>query len=388
MAVSKKNVFCSKFKPSSSLKKTGISLIRYVFSALEVESGAERLFFIELELLNPFLSPDAVVLGFKNRVSISEDDLQYALAGTEAAHNLHSEYIRTPSYVVVRVGALGKSPVQLCKYFSMGDIGNVFRLVPFNSSDCVFSDEKLSGNISYSESDVLEHPEFFSDAGTVTWDLRYEIQHAFGAGFDKNGEAWIPCGGRVSFAGSISLNGNEYRVIPKSSCGYIDINFAKTLPAPYFHISASNLTSLISGKTLFDSCFTVQGLYAENIFSSICLEGSEICINQKSEKILKSMWQCSRSPSSEEDEKLHWSVSLDTKKWVIDIDVFCNASELFVKNIELPEGNRKLMKILTGGNGTGEIRLYRHVGKNLEIIENIHIANALCEFGQIEENTI
>ena len=62
----------------------------------------------------------------------------------------------------------------------------------------------------------------------------------------------------------------------------------------------------------------------------------------------------------------------------------CPAKELCVRNIELPEGGRKMMKQLTGGTGTGEIRLYHHVGKNLELIEDAHIANALCEFGQLE----
>jgi hypothetical protein len=89
-------------------------------------------------------------------------------------------------------------------------------------------------------------------------------------------------------------------------------------------------------------------------------------------------------PPDEEGGKLHWSVSADTKKWVIDIDIMCPVKELFVRNIELPEGGRKIMKQLVGGTGTGEIRLYHHVGKNLELIEDAHIADALCEFGQPE----
>jgi len=89
-------------------------------------------------------------------------------------------------------------------------------------------------------------------------------------------------------------------------------------------------------------------------------------------------------PADEEGEKLHWSVSADTKKWVVDIDIMCLTKALFVRNIELPEGGRRIMKQLVGGSGTGEIRLYRHVGKNLELIEEAHAANVLCEYGQLE----
>ena len=93
-------------------------------------------------------------------------------------------------------------------------------------------------------------------------------------------------------------------------------------------------------------------------------------------------------PADEEGERLHWSVSADMKKWVIDIDIVCHTSKLFVRNIELPEGNRKVLKLLAGGSGTGEIKLYRRIGKSLEIIEDAHVAFALCEFGQAEEGEI
>ena len=53
----------------------------------------------------------------------------------------------------------------------------------------------------------------------------------------------------------------------------------------------------------------------------------------------------------------------------------------FVRNIEYPEGGRKLMKLIAGGDGTGEIRLYKCLRKDLELIEHARIGNALCEFG-------
>ena len=48
----------------------------------------------------------------------------------------------------------------------------------------------------------------------------------------------------------------------------------------------------------------------------------------------------------------------------------------------------KVLKLLVGGSGTGEIKLYRRIGKSLEIIEDAHVAFALCEFGQAEDGEI
>ncbi|MBP3709027.1 MAG: hypothetical protein J6I73_01250 [Treponema sp.] len=389
MASSQKIINCSKFKPNNALKKNGIIWNRFVFTGLEVSTGAERLFFIELEMLNASLATENPILGFKTRTKISEEDLQYALAGTKAAHDLQAESIVTPSYVAVRAGAFGRGAKQICNYYSLKNVSGGFKLSPIEAGPCVFSDDRLSGSVSCSSTELIQHPEYLCDEGEVRWDLRYEIQFAFPQKYKEKNEAWIPAGAKTSFAGSISFDGHDYRVVPKSSCGYIDINFMRTLPAPYFHMSSSNLTSRISGKTLFNSCFVVQGLYADRLALVVKLEDIDVTISAKEiRSSSKPLWSCAEMPADEEGDKLHWSVSADTKKWVVDIDVTCYTSQLFVRNIELPEGKRRVMKLLAGGTGVGEVRLYRHVGKNLEIIEDAHIAGALCEFGQAEEGEL
>ena len=389
MTAPKKIINFSRFKPHSALKKNGIVWARYVFTGIDAISGAEQLFFIEWEMLNAALSPDESVLGFKSRTSISEDDLQYALAGTEAALNLRAESIVTPSYVAVRAGTFGVKPKQICGYYSLKDAAGGFRLSPVAVGNCSFDDGRLSGSLSCTAKERASHPEYFCNAGEISWELRYEIKKQFDAGYKKKTEAWIPAGVRTAFSGSVTLDGREYSVLPKKSYGYIDAHFLRTLPAPYFHISSSNLTSRISGKALFNSSFTVQGIFEDSLSLALELEDTDIAFEAKkrgaSEKIL---WDCIEMPADEEGERLHWSVSADTKKWVIDIDIVCHTSKLFVRNIELSEGNRKVMKLLSGGSGTGEIKLYRRIGKSLEIIEDAHVAFALCEFGQVEAGEI
>ena len=82
MAATKKNIKDSKYGLSGSSKKSGVNFWRSFFTAYEKNSATEQLFFLELELLNPALSPAEPLLGFKPRVTITEEDLQYTLAGT------------------------------------------------------------------------------------------------------------------------------------------------------------------------------------------------------------------------------------------------------------------------------------------------------------------
>ena len=76
MGASKKSLAANRYILSGSLKKKGISILRFVFNGIEKGTGVERKFFIELVMLNPWLSPSETVLGFKSRVNVSAEDLQ------------------------------------------------------------------------------------------------------------------------------------------------------------------------------------------------------------------------------------------------------------------------------------------------------------------------
>ncbi|MCK9169311.1 MAG: hypothetical protein M0P01_02735 [Treponema sp.] len=385
MVISKKNDSSRKIRLNNALKKSGAIWRRFIFNGSDTETGRECMFFVELEMLNPFLSPDVPVLGFKERKKISEEDLQYALAGTKAAHELPGESFVTPSYIAVRAGTFGQNAKQLCGYYPVKRIKGGFRSENIEVGKCIFTDNFIRGEISCSSSEQCLHPEYFCDSGLINWDLQYEILYSFPAEYTKKTDIWIPFGARTAFAGTVTFDGRRYRIVSKTSSGYIDLHAGHTLPLPWIHMSSSSLTSLISGKTLFNSCFAVHGLYENQLAMAVNLEENSITIKAggRRQKI-NPVWECTQMPADEDGEKLHWSVSADTKRWVIDIDVTCPTKELSVRNIELPDGERKVMKHLACGTGTGEIRLYHHVGKNLELIEDAHIANALCEFGQLE----
>lgn len=387
MGVLKDGITLNKYRPGGINHKSGILTWRFVFCAQEDSTGTERTFFIDFIMLNPGVSPSESVLGYKSRPTLSPDDLQYALAGTDAAHNLASEIMVVPSYVVVKAGVLGSDAKQMCQYTFVKGIKSSNRSFNIDTGACTFTDEKITGSVSCSPSDVREHPEYLCDSGTMSWDVRFNIPFGFTAGFNGKTHSWGPvCTGAV-FAGTVTLDGAEYHTVPKKSYGYIDRITGKDMQAPWFHLSAANLTSLISGKTMFDSNFAVQGEYDGRLSVLVNLEGQliQLCADAR-KRSYETIWECTQMPEDENgDKKLHWSVSANNKLWVLDIDVFCKTDNLYIRSFEQPQGSRILLKILTGSTGTGEIRLYKHVKKNLELIEHAHIANALCEFGQNEE---
>jgi len=178
----------------------------------------------------------------------------------------------------VRAGTFGVKPQQICSYYALKDAAGGFRISPVTVGNCSFDDGKISGALSCTLKEHISHPEYFCDAGEISWNLRFEIQKQFSVGYKKSSDRWVPAGVRTAFSGSITLDGHEFSVLPKKSYGYIDIHFLRTFPAPYFHISSSNLTSRISGKALFNSSFTVQGIFEDSLSLALELEDTNIAL--------------------------------------------------------------------------------------------------------------
>lgn len=385
MNISKKSSKINRYQLAGAQKKSGLNVWRFVFNGIEKVTGEERKFFIELSMLNPALSPDEAVLGFKARVNISAEDLQNVLAGSVSAQNIQSESYVLPSYVVLRAGVLGSGSKQLCSYSASGKISVNRKKFCIQGENFSFDEEKLSGGINCSPDDIHEHPEYLCDSGSVSWDLRYEIRCDYEKGYSGKNIFWAPTGARTVFSGNIVIDGKSYDVLPKKSAGYIDRFFGKNIVFPWIHLSSNVITSTISGKTLSDSTFAVQGAFDNQVAAVVQFEGKSVSFEAKNSRSCGSIWNFSEMPENNGEENLHWSVSLNNKSYVVDVDIFCPAAQMYVKSVETPDGNRTVLKTLCGGTGAGEIRLYRRFGKNLELIEHAKVASALCEYGQLEK---
>ena len=369
-------------------RKFGINIWRFFFNGINSISGSEQMFFIELEMLNPWISPQDVSLSFKPRVTITAEDLQYALAGTQSARNLETEDVRLPSYCAVRVGKLGAYSKQLCSYFTVKEMTVHTKPFEIQIGNKFFSENKLSGFLNLSKEEVAEHPEYLCDSGSVTWELNYETENEYKDGFKSPEARWFPYGLKTIFSGKISFDGADYIVDPRKCIGYTERFWGKTMPEPWFHVSAGNLTSDISGKILFNSAFSIQGNFNDKVSFIGKIEDIEIefCADSR-HKNFSAIWDCIQMPEAEniDENLLHWTISLHNKIWVIDVDVYCKIRDLFNRSIELPDNSRRIMNLLEGATGTGELKLYRKSGNTLEQIEHANLLKVVCEFGHIEQ---
>lgn len=388
MSTSKKRLTLNKYGLTGSHKHIGINIWRFYFNAVRKSTGNDQPFFIEFEFLNSWVSQNEVVLGYQSRVNVTTDDLQYALTGTGAPAALQGEKLAVPSYVVIRIGKLGREGRQLCKYIAPSAVHFEQKNFKIETEAGWFTETGLQGAIEISEKENLEHPEYFCNSGKASWNLAYEITNESIDGYKNSSEKWFPSGLKALFEGEITYDDEKYSVIPGKSFGYVERYWNKSLPETWFHISSSNLFSIISGKPLFNSGFSVQGIFQNRVSLISTFEGTQIdfCANN-SQRSYSVVWNCSQVPGTDDvnEDQLHWSVSITNKIWVIDIDLFCKINELSSRHIELPEGNRNVLSVLQGGTATGEIKLYRKLKKGIEQIEYAKIVSAFCEFGHKED---
>lgn len=378
-----------KYMLKGSLKKNGFDCWRLVTNAISNVTGEEKTFFIEYYIVNPSVSPDECLLGFKNRFKKTAADLQYALAGTQSTQSVTSQTFVQPSFLMVRAGVFAENGRHVSAYYpcSQLNIGtNDFLICVGNGElkESILSDDFTQGRVKVLPEFLMENPEYLCDAGEIMWDLRFDKKIGFLPDYRGKGIHWAAFGAKTSFSGRILFNGEEFTVYPGISFGYFDKNWGKAFVNPFFHLSSSNFTSNISGMNLSSSCFAVQGEFNKKLSVLVQVEGKKIQFHADRHRNYEVTYDFLKMPENEEDVKLHWTVSAHNKKYVIDVDIFSSVKAVSVRDFECPEGGRKVLKVLGGANGTGELRIYKKIVKNLELIEDVKIANCLCEYGNIE----
>lgn len=377
-----------RYKLKYSLKNNGFDLWRFYVNAINSETGEEIPFVFEYYVINPAVSPKEMVLGFTSRFQKNNEQLQYALTGN-VSRNQADEKLVTPSFVMVRAGILTRTGKFSSRYFAPLDMewnsrGILFNAGDGNEQDCVITENQIRGYVSVSEEEVFNQPELLCKAGQFEWNLHFEEKLSFIPDYHRKGINWSPFGAYTIFAGAIRLDGVEYKVAPKKSFGYIEKLWGRDFTSPFFHLNSSDLTSIISGRTLADSCFVVQGEFDKNLSVFAQLDNLSVHFPAHKHHNYTITYNCIEMPQDEEGIKLHWTVSIHDRNTVLDVDIFCNTDQMVMRDYECPSGNRKVMKLLCSGRGYGELRLYKRVRRNLELLEHVNVNSACCEYGNFE----
>ncbi len=387
MKSSKKNRLFDSYLLKGKLRRSGYEKIRYIFSGVNRLTGEKKSFFVELYYVNPLVSPDTPVLAQKFRPVVSPQDVQYALSGVSSVKGSYGETDVLPSYALVKAGVFGTDGRQFNSFLPANSVHYDKSENSIYAGECKFGFDSLKGSVRVTREDLENRPELYCSAGNIEWNLNFEKITDVCVLNDADGQIWIPGGAKTVFSGSVIVDGESYTVIPKSSSGYIDKSWGEKPVNPYYHLSSSNLISAITGKSLLKSCFAIEGEFDSRLCIYVCIEGNVITLKGKSLFCKYSeIHDWVEMPQDADGKKLHWTVSVQYKKYVIDFDLYCRIDEMFVRDYEMPYGKNEMQKILGGGTGFGEVRIYKKVKKNLELIDHINTLDVLCEYGSTDKN--
>ena len=361
----KHNLKKNSFMLNGKFKKKGYDWWWHSFTGIAPD-GTEQPFFVEYFIVNPKVSPDKI---------------GYGRLGDK------------PSYVMVKCGAWGKNKVQLHKFYKISDVKITKYPYKLEHEDFFASDSLIKGKVEVKDS--ASHKEYMCDDGSMEWNLNIKKDIAYNVGYGTSGlfrflkafqMYWHAEGMKSYFDGYVILNGIRYEVKKESSYGYADKNWGSDFTSPWVWLSSNNLYSNISHKKLENSVFDIGGgrpkvyfiPFNKKLLSAFYLEGKEYEFNfSKFWTRVKTKFNCQI-----EGDKLHWYVWQRRKgNIVMETNIYCYLADMLFVNYEAPNGKKLHNKLYNGGNGFGNVKLYR---KN-KLIEDIECKNVGCEFGEYDK---
>lgn len=371
MNFNQKSLTKNKYMLNGSLKKNGYDWWWHSFTARDEETGEEKPFFIEFFIVNPALAEDTPTLG-------------------QLPSNKEAK--KKPSYLMINVGTWGEDAVQLHRFISMKDVkvkkGKDFSVTAF---DCYLDEHNVKGKVEVK--DAEKHPEYLCDNGVMEFDLKIEKDVAFNVGYGTRAMFretkafemyWHAEGMKSFFEGSITFNGKKYKVSKENCYGYSDKNWGKDFTSPWVWLSSNNLVSNITKKQLTNSVFDIGGgrpkvlgiALERKLLGAFWYEGTPYEFNfSKFWTRTKTIFDC-----KETDTQIVWDVTQTNRKFKMVTHITCEKKDMIKIKYEAPNGKMLHKNLWNGGNGKGNIKLYRL--KDNALIDDIDCFNVGCEYGE------
>ena len=259
------------------------------------------------------------------------------------------------------------------------------------------SETHSEGSIDVSAADAAAHPEWMSDAGSMSWNFDIKKEIAFHVGYGANKffrtinafeMFWHAEGMKTVFEGEIILNGVKYQLKPETCNGYSDKNWGGDFTSPWVWLSSNNLTSRITGKKLQNSVFEIGGGRPKIFFLALNrkLLGEFYYEGEDYEFNFSKFWTLSRTLFKcwETEDEIRWHVVQITKDAKLDTRIKCKKKDMLNIRYEAPTGYKRHNRLWNGGTGTGILRLYKRslFGLKEELIDEIYAEGVGCEYGE------
>ncbi|HWQ45267.1 MAG TPA: tocopherol cyclase family protein [Longilinea sp.] len=304
-----------------------------------------------------------------------------------------------PSYAMLKAGRWGEGrQAQLHNLYPISAFKADFTGMNVRIGDYVATENHLTGHVKVTPEDVKAHPEWMSDAGEMSWDLKAEKVLPYSVGFgtspffvDINAFQmyWHAAGMLTHYTGTITFNGEEYSVEPETCAGYQDKNWGGDYTSPWVWLNCNNFSSKSTGKKLTRTSLDCGG--AQPVVLGVSLprkmliafyyEGELFEFNFS--KVWTNPQQVFDCPVS--DKEVQWNITAWNNKGKIEIHFACPRETMINVNYENPDGLKRHNQLWNGGYAAGTVTLYRKVKGKYEPIDTFVGELGGCEYGEYDK---
>jgi hypothetical protein len=371
MVVDKRNGYML----SGRLARRGYDWWWHSLVGVNARTGEKVPFFIEYYVVNPALGAAEPVLG--------------QLPANRAAG-------RKPCYAMIKAGRWGEGrATQIHNFYPVSEFGAARDRMEVSVGPNRASETGLSGSVRLSAGDAASHPEYMSDAGEMSWELKAEKVLPYSVGYGTSAPFramkafqmyWHAAGMLTRYEGRITFNGEEYRVEPGTSAGYQDKNWGSDYTSPWVWLNCNNFTSEKTGERLALTSLDVGG--AQPVVFGVSLPRRLLVAfrhgGEMHEFNFSKFWTGSRQrfdcPVS--PEKVEWNIEAWNRKEKVEIRFSCPRSTMLNVNYENPDGEKRHNALWNGGYASGRLVLFRRAGKGWEEVESFSGELGGCEYGE------
>jgi hypothetical protein len=344
------------------------------FSGVSTATGETRTFFVEFYVVNPALGGEQPILG---------------------QHPYYKKRGIRPSYVCVKAGvfpdAHGNGGKQLHAFYPVSSLKAAKHPLVFQAEDCFCSEERIRGFVEVSPEEA-SHRFFMSDAGTMEWDLEVHKAVACHTGFlasplfqawNALDSYWHGEGIKSFFRGAVILDGIPYEVSEDTSFGYADKHWGRSFNRPWIQLSCGQLSSDHTGKQLRHSVLAVNGCCPRFLFIplrrklmiQLTYTGEDYDFGMKPFVLSRCRWE-----TKETNKRFIWHIIAKNRKAIIKISGSCTKEQMLHMQYEDPDGQKSSLPLWAGAAGVGSVQLYRRIPGGRELIDTLHMGQALCEY--------
>ena len=356
---------------TGSFKRKGYDWWWHSFTGRDAETNEEKPFFLEFFLTNPKKAQD---------------------------HPTYGQLGEIPSYLMVKIGTWGKNKTQVHNFYAWKDVDVRYR-APFHvkAGECFLTETRTYGKAKVTEEEAAEHPEYMCSAGEFEWNLQIEKKIAFNVGYGTSRLCrflkafemyWHAEGMKTFFDGYVIYNGRKYIVSRENCYGYADKNWGRNFTTPWIWLSSNNLYSNVHKKKLENSVFDIGGGKPKVYFISIPrqLLGAFYYEGEEFEYNFSKFWTFPKTKFDVEitDEQVIWHITQSRRKSRMEVNITCQKEDMLLVNYESPDGKKRHNNLWNGGNGKGNIKLYKRVKGKMELVDDIDAFNIGCEFGEYD----